>query len=97
MTLKKLQPIVPSLKPPIEWDFRSDIQIEFRCCQARYVGQNDQHVIGCFKKHQKWNAQVSNHFAGYNVVLDKLKLLLQPRKVYHISKLISPYTYTLGI
>ena len=43
MTLRKLKTVLPSLKPPIDLDFRSDVvhQIECPRCQAHYVGQTD--------------------------------------------------------
>ena len=89
MTLRKLKTVLPSLKPPIDWDFRSDVIYQIEClrCQAGYVGQTDQHVITRFKHHQHRNAPVSNHFAGCNVVLDRYHIKIIAATTKSISHL----------
>ena len=96
MTLRKLKTVLPSLKPPVEWDFRSDVIYQITCprCQVRYVGQTDRHIITRFKEHKNRAAPVANHFAGCNVSLqkDNIEILASTNKgVSHLKTLEALY------
>ena len=58
MTLRKLKTVIPSLKPPIDLDFRSDVIYQIECphCPVRYVNESERHIITIFKEHQNRNA-----------------------------------------
>ena len=96
MTLRKLKTVLPSLKPPVEWSFRSDVIYQITCprCQVRYVGQTDRHIITRFKEHGNRVSPVANHFAECNVSVetDHIEILASTIKsVTHLKVLKALY------
>ena len=73
MTLRKLKTVLPSLKPSVEWSFRSDVIYLITCprCQARYVGQTDRHLITRFKEYRSRAAPVADHFSECNLTVER--------------------------
>ena len=106
MTLRKLKTVLPSLKPSVEWSFKSDVVYQITCphCQVRYVGQTDRHIITRFKEHKNKASPVANHFSGCNVAMDNnhIKILASTIKsIAHLKILealyiseINPYLNT---
>ena len=63
MTLRKLQTMLPSLKPPVEKTLRSGVVYKLSCsrCQSCYVGQTVRHLRTRFNEHQTPSAAVAKH------------------------------------
>ena len=96
MTLRKLKTVLPSLKPSVEWSFKSDVIYQITCprCQVRYVGQTDRHIITRFKEHKNRSSPVANHFAECNesVETDHIEILASTIKsVTHLKVLEALY------
>ena len=89
MTLRKLKTVLPSLKPPVEWSFRSDVIYQITCprCQVRYVGQTDRHVITRFGEHKDRDAPVANHFAECGVSVEKENIEILASTIKSVSHL----------
>ena len=89
MTLRKLKTVLPSLKPPVEWSFRSDVIYQITCprCQVRYVGQTDRHVITRFGEHKDRDAPVANHFTGCGVSVEKENIEILASTIKSVSHL----------
>ena len=64
MTTRKINTLLPSLKPPVEKMLRSNVVYKIECprCQACYVGQTSRHMKTRLSEHKNKNKPVGNHF-----------------------------------
>jgi len=71
MTLKKMQSVLPSLKPSLEKPLKSGIVYKIEClrCLSCYVGQTSRHLLTRMKEHQKIQSPVGSHFMKCEVAV----------------------------
>ena len=64
MTTRKINTLLPSLKPPVEKMLRSNVVYKIECprCQAFYVGQTCLHMKTRLSEQKNKNKPVGNHF-----------------------------------
>jgi len=81
LTLRKLNTIMPSLKPSVPLSLQSRVVYHIECpgCQASYVGSTVRHLHTRFAEHRNINKPVGAHFAtciGGKPEWDDIKILL---------------------
>ena len=69
MTLRKLKTVMPSLKPEVEYKFRSGVVYHIKCprCQASYVGKTNRHLLTRYTEHKNNKGPVKAHFSSCQV------------------------------
>ena len=81
LTLRKLNTIMPSLKPSVPLPLRNRVVYHIECpgCQASYVGSTVRHLHTRFAEHRNINKPVGAHFAaciGGKPEWDDIKILV---------------------
>ena len=81
LTLRKLNTIMPSLKPSVPLPLRNRVVYHIECpgCQASYVGSTVRHLHTRFAEHRNINKPVGAHFAaciGRKPEWDDIKILV---------------------
>ena len=68
MTLRKLKTLMPSLKPEVEYEFRSGVVYHIKCprCQAIYVGKTNRHLLTRYTEHK--NNKGPAHFSSCQIL-----------------------------
>ena len=76
-TLRKVKTILPSLKPPVDKAFKSNVVYQIMCprCQSCYVGQTFRHMLTHFKEHIKEGKPVKQHFNDVNPSFDVMTII----------------------
>ena len=71
MTLRKLKTVMLSLKPEVEYKFRSGVVYQIVCprCQASYVGKTSRHLLTRYTEHKNNKGPVKAHFSSCDVPL----------------------------
>ncbi|XP_066929990.1 uncharacterized protein [Clytia hemisphaerica] len=92
LTIRKLKTLLPSLKTPVEKEYKSWVVYQINCsrCQSCYVGQTARHLLSRIREHRNANTPVGSHFRSCNVELkmDDVKIIAQSAKSeFHLMAL----------
>ena len=98
-TLRKLKTVLPSLKPSIEKELKSNVVYQISCsrCASRYVGQTTRHLVTRSEEHARISSKVGSHFNRCNnkVTMDDVKIIDQSNSAKKLLILEALHIYQI--